>query len=227
MCRRDMNEEWPIFTSTSPLLLFLPMTIRFCLIINSNSRVSSRAMAWDSMLGAYWMLEGLAGADLSANRAQASLSDALLKFDMTLEIIGTSIFFECCVSVNKHAFKMATSVVHNNTTENTTALPSVAFTHIHFTHISLKAMESMRRSKHSMLWFRIEWALQWSPLYLTYTSTPVLCYCCCCRYRHAIVADNSANCATHTTHKLNAQLALYCSTIALPFSPSRLQMFSF
>ena len=83
----------------------------------SNSRVSSRAMAWDSTLGAYWMLEGLAGADLSASRAQASLSDALLKLAIVGSVRADTLwaqFFNCINSVNKHASKMATSVVHSS-----------------------------------------------------------------------------------------------------------------
>jgi hypothetical protein len=43
-------------------------------------------MAWDSLLGAHCIDEGLAGADFSANRAQASLSDALLKLDITFQL---------------------------------------------------------------------------------------------------------------------------------------------
>jgi hypothetical protein len=43
-------------------------------------------MACDSLLGAHCIDEGLAGADFNANKAHASLSDALLKLDITFEL---------------------------------------------------------------------------------------------------------------------------------------------
>ena len=43
-----MKLEWPIFTSTSPLLLFRPMLIRLFRIIYSKSLPSNRAIAWET-----------------------------------------------------------------------------------------------------------------------------------------------------------------------------------
>lgn len=63
-----------MFTSTSPRELFRPMMIRFCLTIYSNSLPSNLAITVPLLSGLHCTLEGLAGADLRAKRAQASLS---------------------------------------------------------------------------------------------------------------------------------------------------------
>lgn len=69
-----MKLEWPMFTSTSPRELLRPMKILFCRTMYSNSRPSIRAMATPLFSGLHCTLEGLAGADLRARRAHASLS---------------------------------------------------------------------------------------------------------------------------------------------------------
>lgn len=69
-----MKLECPIFTSTSPRELFLPITIRLCRTKYSKSLASMRAIASPRSSGLHWIFEGLAGADFNDNKAQASLS---------------------------------------------------------------------------------------------------------------------------------------------------------
>lgn len=82
-CFLEMKLEWPILTSTSPLLLLRPMVICFWRTRYSKSRPSRRAIAVPVTSGAHCTFEGLAGADLSARRAQASLSAVLEYWDIT------------------------------------------------------------------------------------------------------------------------------------------------
>ena len=77
-----MKLEWPIFTSTSPLLLLRPITMRFWRIIYSKSLPSKRAIAAPFGSGLHARLDGLAGADFRANNAQASLSEGFCNVDM-------------------------------------------------------------------------------------------------------------------------------------------------
>ena len=72
-CTRDIKLEWPMLTSTSPLLLFRPMVMRGFLIVNSKSLPSSRAIAIPTQSGLHDVLVGLVGADLRANKARAWL----------------------------------------------------------------------------------------------------------------------------------------------------------
>ena len=66
-----------MFTSTSPCLLLRPIVIRVLRTKNSKSRPSRRAITLPfSFSSTHGILLGLAGADLSARRAQASLSEA-------------------------------------------------------------------------------------------------------------------------------------------------------
>lgn len=83
-CLREIKLECPILTSTSPRELFLPMVIRFCRTMYSNSRPSRRAIASPVLSGLHCTL-GLAGADLSASRAQASLS-VVLEYDVDITV---------------------------------------------------------------------------------------------------------------------------------------------
>ena len=56
-----------MLTSTSPLLLFLPIVMRGLRIVNSKSLPSKRAMAFPFDSGGFHTaLEGLAGADFKA-----------------------------------------------------------------------------------------------------------------------------------------------------------------
>lgn len=73
---REMKLECPIFTSTSPLLLFRPIVMRVLCISNLKSRPSKRAIEIPPGSGAHWIFDGLAGADLSASNAQTSFSEA-------------------------------------------------------------------------------------------------------------------------------------------------------
>lgn len=67
-----MKLEWPMFTSTWPLELFRPMTMRFCRIRYSSSRPSSLAITpVTSWSGAHCTLVGLPGIDLSACSVQS------------------------------------------------------------------------------------------------------------------------------------------------------------
>lgn len=77
-----MKLEWPIFTSTSPLLLFRPMEMRCFLIIYSKSLPSNLAIIspWGS--GLHARRAGLAGADFRANNAHASLSEGFCNVDI-------------------------------------------------------------------------------------------------------------------------------------------------
>ena len=70
-CTRDMKLEWPMLTSTSPLLLFRPMVMRCFLIVNSKSLPSSLAIAVPTQSGLHDVLVGLVGADLRASKARA------------------------------------------------------------------------------------------------------------------------------------------------------------
>lgn len=72
-----MKLEWPILTSTCPLELFRPITIRFCRIRYSSSRPSSLAITpVTSWSGAHCTFVGLPGMDLSACSDQ-SVSDMI------------------------------------------------------------------------------------------------------------------------------------------------------
>lgn len=73
-----MKLEWPTLTSTWPLLLFLPIVIRRWRTIYSNSRPSSLAMGVP-------LEKGLAGADLRARSAHASLSCVREYVDIVVE----------------------------------------------------------------------------------------------------------------------------------------------
>lgn len=73
-CLLEIKLECPIFTSTSPRLLFRPMLILCCRIMYSNSRPSNLAIAAALGSGLQTIFVGLDGADLSDSRAQASLS---------------------------------------------------------------------------------------------------------------------------------------------------------
>lgn len=72
-CTREIKLERPIFTSTSPLLLFRPIVIFCCLIVYSMSLPSNRAIASPLLSRLHCTLDGLAGADFRANNAKASL----------------------------------------------------------------------------------------------------------------------------------------------------------
>ena len=74
-CTREMKLERPIFTSTSPLLLFRPILIFCWRIVYSRSLPSKRAIAVPLLSRLHATLDGLAGADLRANNAKASLSE--------------------------------------------------------------------------------------------------------------------------------------------------------
>ena len=153
------------------------------------------------------MLEGLAGADLSANRAQASLSDALLKFDMTLWTIGRIYCLnrcECKQTRFQNGHKCCAQQHH-----------CFAFCclHSHFTQSRDYGIDASLTSPNIQC---CDSVFNECCSEAHYTSTPVLCYCCCCRYRHAIVADNSANCATHTTHTLKHIWLFNCPTTPVP-----------
>ena len=76
-----------MLTSTSPLLLLRPMVMRLCRTMYSNSLPSSRAIAAPFDSGFHCILEGLAGADLRASRAQASLSWVLVYVDISLSLL--------------------------------------------------------------------------------------------------------------------------------------------
>ena len=71
----EMKLECPMLTSTSPLLLFLPIVMRVLCISNLKSRPSKRAMEIPPGSGAHWIFDGLAGADLSESKAQTSFSE--------------------------------------------------------------------------------------------------------------------------------------------------------
>ncbi len=77
-----MKLEWPIFTSTSPLLLLRPMVMRVWRIIYSKSLPSNRAIAGFFGSGLHARLDGLAGADLRANNAHASWSEGWCNVDI-------------------------------------------------------------------------------------------------------------------------------------------------
>lgn len=62
-----------MLTSTSPLLLFRPMVMRGFLIVNSKSLPSNRAIASPCVSELHAALDGLVGADFSANNARAWL----------------------------------------------------------------------------------------------------------------------------------------------------------
>ena len=79
-----MKLEWPIFTSTSPLLLLRPITMRFWRIIYSKSLPSKRAIAAPFGSGLHALREGLAGADFRASKAQASLSEGFCNVDILM-----------------------------------------------------------------------------------------------------------------------------------------------
>lgn len=72
-----------MFTSTSPLLLFLPIVMRDWRIRYSKSLPSKRAIADPFGSGFHATLDGLAGADLRANNAHASLSEGCWTADIT------------------------------------------------------------------------------------------------------------------------------------------------
>lgn len=84
-CTLEMKLEWPMFTSTSPLLLFRPTEIRDWRIKYSKSLPSNLAIATPFGSGLHFLLAGLAGADwfLRANNARASLSEGCGNADIT------------------------------------------------------------------------------------------------------------------------------------------------
>lgn len=72
-CTLEIKLEWPMLTSTSPLLLFLPTVMRGFLMVNSKSLPSKRAMASPLVSWVHTALDGLAGAGFKANNASAWL----------------------------------------------------------------------------------------------------------------------------------------------------------
>jgi len=94
---RDTNVEWPICTSTSSLLLLRPTVTRDLCIVYSKSWHSRRAsgkvpdrgflprtLSPDAHASMFFVVCLQTGADRSARRAHASLSDTLSTSDMMI-----------------------------------------------------------------------------------------------------------------------------------------------
>lgn len=94
-----MKLEWPMLTSTWPLELFRPMTMRFCRIRYSSSRPSSLAITpVTSWSGAHCTLVGLPGIDLSACSVQ-SVSDMVPACCTRSTVSADAAATEVCVCV--------------------------------------------------------------------------------------------------------------------------------
>lgn len=73
-CFLEMKLECPMFTSTLPSELFLPIIIRLCRTRYSNSRPSSFAIGATALTVDHTSRSGRELLDLRAKRAKASLS---------------------------------------------------------------------------------------------------------------------------------------------------------
>lgn len=122
-----------MLTSTSPLLLFRPMVMRLWRTMYSNSLPSSLAMGAPLASRFHCILEGLAGADLRASSAQASLSCVLVYVDISASarvlLLSSSLYNCLSLSLKRGESECACvyhprrSRTHTNTTQHLESQP--------------------------------------------------------------------------------------------------------